>query len=866
MTNRSQLGYIPPETISSEKALKLLRYMNTSLSIRLNVHEKIPRPFQKWRVESGRATFIVDDEFEVDLLSFVEDSSEQWHFIDLRLLFSPAPSITVGSQFHLALKGILDHRLRENLQDGLEECYNYLHNFTLTHKINVLREQAHELVRAGWAGSLKIDSVHRGLVVQYWTDKPGKKNWLEIGINSNKPKNGKVSWRGPPISSLAVKWYRQNVEVTGVDLHVDWKKLSMEKVLKHVIARHVEHLLSTAHQALNPAITTKATYSANEPSDCRLEASLGSGDVTTLSIEPVTGNYVLQPITSQSSGAEKALNHPQQAANTGTILMQLLARSVTERIKKIAQQIGWRLMARQSLRLDVIREAVQLNVSEFALFWPRGWPSSWALAALVDASGESWWIFELGSKGSTIESTRQINREGPHGHAPPVNRSTLAATERTAVNTLAYHVTTQKLAKQGKSYGLFDKFAQSGHNSSPKGVARGFELHLKTEQLLASRQVELPWLEPMVHLVCYGLRSITRNVRYVASGTMLPDAAADIQKLMSASPQEDFTFTESGVFQLKLSTPFGGEVITELKTRLRALDRLRSFASIIQKRHMRLMSSSLQQVQFQYGFRLSATVNFEEASEISILFGNDNPHKRIKCFLTDQVNDKLPEDEELPIEGDPGLDKFCSSLLFTRSLVVALQAIETQQPGNYRNPFIHNHALGTYRITYANPLCSFDVRVHAKDDKVLWQIEDNESKPADFRPKDERSPNFKRPEALKQALQKLYREQSGRWYGVRTGIIAEVDGIGGALMKLHETVLSCYVEGGFKQESPSNPGPPPAPTGAPPTNKPNSKGPGSGPKPNGGGAAPNGKMPPAKMNSTGAKPTTGSKREIITID
>ena len=853
------MGYIPPETISSEKALKLLRYMNTSLSIRLNVHENLPRPFQKWRVESGRATFIVDEEFELDLISFVEDTSEQWHFIDLRLLFSPAPSIAVGSQFQLQLKGIVDQILREKCESGLDECFRWLHNFILTHKINVLRSQAYELVRAGWTGSLKIESVHRGLVVQYWIDKPGKKNWIEIGINSNKPKNGKVSWRGPPIPSLAVRWFRQGAHVKDADLHFDWKTLSMERLLKHVVARHIAHLLRTTQQTLHRAIVAKATFSDSEPSECRLEASLGSGETTTLSVEPVTGDYVVQPITSQSPGAEAALNRPQEASNTAAIVAQLLARSVIERIKKIAHQVGWRSVARQSLRLDAVKEAVKLDVSQYALFSPRAWTPTWALAALVDASGESWWIVELASNGSTIKSTRRIAIEGPEGRAPPINRTTLAGIGRIAVHTLAYHVTARALDKQGNAYSLGDEFAQCRHNSPSRNVMRGWVLHVKTADLLASKSDESGWLEPAMRVMCQGLRANSRDIWHIASGTMLPDAAADMQRLMSASPQKNFSFSEGGNFHILISTPFGEEVVTELKARLRDLDRLRSFATILERRKMPLRSSSLQQVQFQYGQHSSAVVKFDEGDNVKIQFGNNNPHKRIERLLSALVNEIPPTIDKLPIDGNSGLDRLCATLMLTRPLLSTLEEIVAQQPGNYNNPAIHPHDIGTYRITYANPICSFDIRLRSKEDRALWVVEDNESKLPEFRPKGERPPNFKRPETLKTALQKLYKESGERWYGIRTGIIADIDGIPGALRRLHETVLSCYVEGGFKQE-PSNggtPAPAAALQGQP------KKGP--GPKPHVGNA-PNGKMVPGKMNAGSGKPPTGVKHEPITID
>jgi mediator of RNA polymerase II transcription subunit 14 len=53
---------------------------------------------------------------------------------------------------------------------------------------------------------------------------------------------------------------------------------------------------------------------------------------------------------------------------------------------------------------------------------------------------------------------------------------------------------------------------------------------------------------------------------------------------------------------------------------------------------------------------------------------------------------------------------------------------------------------------------------------------------------------------LKFALQRLFRARDERWWGVRTGIVADIDGVPDALRKLNEAIIGCYVEGGVKQE------------------------------------------------------------------
>ncbi|CAI6338842.1 unnamed protein product [Periconia digitata] len=787
------MGYSPPNPISSENALDLMRYMNTSLYIRLTVHEKLPRHLQKWRVGSGRATFIVENEFEFDVMSFVEDTSEQWHFIDFRVLFSPAPVIDVDSRFLRELKLMMDSNLATEGK-GLEECFNFLHNFTLTHKISVLRAQANEISRGAWAGSLRVESPHRQLVLYYWTDKPGKKSWLEIGISSNRSKNGTESWRGPSIPSLTTRWFRQGVEVKDTDIKIDWNDISAERTLKHVIALHVGHLIRTARAGMDQNSVVKEYISTSEPADCMLEASMGASvNKITLSVQPANGRYILQPITMVSAQAEHAINRPHNPPSPSKVVTQLLAQSLVSLVHRCAQQLGWQQIAQQSLRHDTVKMATKQDVIQFAVYRPRGWSaqggSKWAIAAVVNAAGETWWLCEMGPTNSTIEFAQQILMEKPKGQSR-IDRSTLSAIARVAVSTLAFHVNIQMLKREQMKHTLANDFAEQRPNTT-KGVIRGWVLHLKTSELLATKTGEDPWLEPNIRLVCHGLRMQSHSVWHIAVGTMIPAVAADMKKLMASSPQLNFNFSDNGHFQILLDTPFGEEVISKLKLRLRDIYRLRIFATILRKRKMLLVSSSLGHVKFQYGKDLWATVRFDTGDEVRVEFCKSAPHIRIQRLLNNILNDKSLTAASNR-GGIVGLDRFCTSLLLTRPILTAFDGIEASNAKTFGNPIIHAHAIGVYRITYANPICSFDIRLKPKGDKALWLIEDNDKKPADLRPKNQRAPNYKRREDLTTALRTLFWKREDLWYGVGSGIIAELDGIPDALKHLNETVVAYH--------------------------------------------------------------------------
>jgi mediator of RNA polymerase II transcription subunit 14 len=793
------LGYIPPDPVSSEQALKLLRYMNTSLSIRLNVHETLPRHLRNWRIQSGRATFVVGDELEFDVMSFVEDASEQWFFIDLRLLFSPAPTIAVGSRFYMQLKAQADFVLKDK---GLTGLFDFLNNFILTHKISVLRSQAVGLVRAGWAGSLKVEPVHRLLVVSYWTNRPGKKNWIEIGISNNRPKNGKVSWRGSPIPSLTTRWFRQGKQVENANFKFDWKHLSMEKIIKRVIARHTNEILRSTRESFNPNMTASAHLSEVDPVDCTLQASLGTKSTSvTLSLEPVTGNYILRPATAVTARAESAFNQGREPAQMANVLTQVLAQTLLILIQKNAQQLGWQPVARQSLHQQVVTAAVKLDILSFALYWPRGWSSRWALGAIIDASGESWWVFEIGANGNTIEYAEQIKMDRPDGSSLPINRDTLASLERVAVQLLSFRVTVRQLEKEKKMYSLRDDFRQLGVSAR---LFRQWALHVQTPDLLLEKSGAEPWLEADIKITCEGLKAGGQNVWHIAAGRVVKAAATDMQKLMAASPKNSFKFLEDGTFKILLTTPFGQDILGELRARLRDVDRLRTFATTLQKRSMRLASSSLQKVQFEYGPSPHvAAIDFSSENEVAIDIPPSNPAYRVYKHLTEIANDRSPALPIIEPSDTNGLDRFCSALIMTRSLLKVLRQLEHRSPGNIRNPAIHAHSIFKYRLTYENPVCSFDVRLQYKEDRLYWFVEDNiRSKSADRMPTPERAPGHRRLDNLVAKLKELFSEQGAGWFGTRSGMVAELDAISDALTKLDECVQSCKMEGGYRAPPP----------------------------------------------------------------
>ena len=70
--------------------MKILRNINAHLSIRLGLHETLPPHFRDYKIASGRASFAVTDEFEIDLAIGDEDMKSQLYVIDVRPMFEPS--------------------------------------------------------------------------------------------------------------------------------------------------------------------------------------------------------------------------------------------------------------------------------------------------------------------------------------------------------------------------------------------------------------------------------------------------------------------------------------------------------------------------------------------------------------------------------------------------------------------------------------------------------------------------------------------------------------------------------------------------------------------------------------------------------
>jgi len=396
-----ELDFIPPKPLTASEILKQLEELNTVLSIRLNIHEhdNMPFHFSNYSISSGRVTFHVFGEFDVDLAVASEDPETQFWFIDLRFTFLPQPT-NMDSSLRFQIEQKINDVL---LQDGLIGCYKYLHELVLTRKILELRRQAMDLVRGKWIEGLKIEQLNRAISIQYWVDRyaKGPKSWILIAVHSGKPKHGRPHPKDT--SRLFIRWFRDGTENSEDDVLFDTTTLSTEDLLETVIARHVNHILTSLHDRLRSRPIFAATESsvkltafANNPAQSVLVLQLTHSQQMTIKIEPTSGRFILGPALPRIADAEYKLNTFSQdpISDAHNHIDVLRCTLIIEELHIYATSVGWRRNMGPRFRPEALKPLLPEDALQTAWFQRAGWMPNWYLAITSGRSGETYWLFE----------------------------------------------------------------------------------------------------------------------------------------------------------------------------------------------------------------------------------------------------------------------------------------------------------------------------------------------------------------------------------------------------------------------------------------------------------------------------------------
>ncbi|KAH8905187.1 mediator complex subunit MED14 [Coniochaeta sp. PMI_546] len=726
-----ELGYIEPPPPTPAEQLHWMENLNTLLSVRLTLdeYEKIPYHFRNYSIQSGRVTFKVEGEFEVDLTIADEDSEKQFWFIDFRFLFKPAPD-----ELSERLRLFLEDKVNEALAtDGLARCYQFLHGFTLTHQITEFTRQAIELSRSRWVDSLKIERLNRAMSVQYWQSRPqiGLKSWIILGTHS-----GKKAQDDPSATShLFLRWFRDNKEVKDLDISVDSTNISAERILKTVIARHVEHILSSIHSKLltfprfsKREASLRLTISRDEPADSQLVMRLSRDNELTVKIDPVTGSFALSPTTRVITQGERQLNTngKDPVAEGHIILEKTRCFHTMEELTRRGRSMGW-LTHSPGVKPDELRPLVAIR-DTFQTLWLRrsGWKPDWSVLVIMSLGGDKWWLVQTSETPEGVRRIKSFTSINITGQPRPTEEFfhnlnifatgmisqivDLKVLEERGIKHVERSQSNHALPAQIRLPAVYVRLSEivpglTQKNGSTKGWAVDYvKITFKGAQQSADgNSATQPGDAGQPRVGLGSIRAVSDATITVADKTKFRDLKGNVDS--------DVTFnTRVGEFVLHLRQEIGTSLIDTLASRLQAIGRLVDFVDAMRKSGGGIVCESvtMREIVFSYGDgllaqsedvtqehpRWMARLDLTSGPDIKISLDKGNPHLRVLDLLEALANSENLRD--LP-----------HHLKLTFSMLKSLEGIEDSwakiAENNDGGVDIHHWSLDYTTITYLLP-------------------------------------------------------------------------------------------------------------------------------------------------------------------
>lgn len=770
--------------------------INTLLTIRLNLHEKVPPYFERYTIADGRVTFRVEDEFELDLSIADEDPSSQFFFVDFRFLFSPCMTEIPEGRLRDEIERKTNDVLR---QEGLTGCYNYLHNLVLTHKIQILTDQAEELGRGRWSENLLIERVHRSVVVQYWLNRPGGKNWVEIGIKRSKPER-RLFPTGRVTTEIALRWHRNGKEVLDHGIRIDVGDLSMEWILKEVIAIHTNYVFRETKRRLREfpiyskkILPVKHRASATEPTDCSLRVGITGSAVVEIVQEPVSGAFALIPPSNLHGRAERDLNSLRDpAVEASSRIAHLRCASAIDRAEERIRILGWHSLRTYNPSQEIVKKFFGADVMRLSFFKHPSWNEDWIFAITMSMSGDSWWVVETRNTAKTpdsIDIARGPNQLFQTAFKVPVAASDLSVVdpsppvlkklERTAAALIAQFADCRELASLGVHHQPHVSAERPDDLSVPDLlICFNPEKQGRKEQTLPpllrtpKSKRHLPWCHEIVRLSFRGLSGSPHNSVFTLICGRLVTPIPNIDKLTTNMDASIAFHPTSGAFRFRLSTPVGQSCVPATLERFQRIECLVRFLETIRRYNLQCLTISLSDLTFIYATdatsgALTAKISFASDMPMGISFPPLNPHIRIQDFLTSMLNTHR------------GFDHVTVLLRNTLPLLRAFVTLESaeRKPGSLLH--ILPRSATWYRVRYENPGLVYEIRLRQRNDQAFWYsiaiVSGSLSKGNSI-------------DMTTHVWRAVCRDKGPGWQGMTGGVMAEIEGVEELILRIDEVL------------------------------------------------------------------------------
>ncbi|OQO05190.1 hypothetical protein B0A48_08210 [Cryoendolithus antarcticus] len=730
-----EFGYLPPPQITAQDLLKTLREMNVMLAARLNLHEDVPTVFESYSIANGRATFVVPAEFEVDLAVIDEEVTSSFFFIDIRFLFkSSAESMDGALREHFEVE--VNRAIRDN---GLQGCYDTLHNFVLTHKINILHQQAGDLHKGRWYDTIKVDRMRRNLVVQYWTGRPGKKHWLEFGIASGAGTGKTVRKVESPV--ISVRWFQSSVEVKDTGLDIDWQQICLEDILLQTTAKHALAMLTAARSGMQTLTSglLGMSMSVDVAEDSAVEHVLALRfpplqRELRLSILPIDGQYSIAPPSAAAAHAQQRLNED-STIDVPRRLASTLSAVTFETMHREATNLRWTQLA------DLARQG-NLNALFGSDHWQwrayvpnTSWGIDWAIGLTISPTGLKWWTVQLETasdgNGRIVTLAHELSMSADTESVP--SRKLLLQVARQAVAQVSFTVISLQLQTMQIPFRV-EK--QKPMSSDPSSATQRRTVMFIQFSKLVKRYPDKKWkpwaLEP-VRVTHHGVErkpgdddSTTLRCRHDLRLALKEGTFTRLRQHLRRSQDRSISISTSGGLAIRLSTALGAPFIDQLQDHLASIYRLDRYVSILHNAQARCDTVSLGNLSFTYKSSSSyrAHLTFPSTStqrtRLRLEPPDSNPHARIRIHLENSLNTARSQ----PFE------QFVTLLLLTLPLLTAPCLAG-------RSVLLQPRSASWYSLKYLSPLpaVTFTLRIRVKSNsstgsgqELKWHIEQERTK------------------------------------------------------------------------------------------------------------------------------------------
>lgn len=637
-----------------------------------------------------------------------------------------------------------------------------------------------------WSENLRIEAVHRSLVVQYWLNRPGGKNWMEIGIKRQKGRTAAHARRKQDVPQIALRWFRGGKLVTDTHIEVETTVLSLENTLKQVIAAHTTKILQEMAVRIGDGLLyserllkLKYSGSRSEPLDTSLLVQFTPSKAIKMVQNPVTGRFALSPASPLYNRAEQALNAlPNPGVEAPPRIAILRCTVAQEEVETFARGIGWEKANILDPGQEAVRRHFPRDASRFAFFRRPTW-NSWVLAYTTSRMGDSWWIVELERSEDEVETSNSVEHPIQSASRTPkavfkipmnefkslmtdASYSTLAQIECMAVAMISKYADSRQLVHEK----IRHQFRRHCTNLSE---AESAVLHMRLSQkrspamLQTCSPMDLPWINEAVALAFQGLDPTTNSAIHTASGR-LKTPISNIKSLASTRDRPSSLHPKSGAFAFRLLSSVGESTIPMVIQRLSSIDRLIYFLNSIRTHKLSCHEVSLKHVEFVYASApspLKAKLYLSADAPQRITLEKENPHVRIQDFISSIIS------------SPDGLSQAIRLLRITLPLLRALARIEASYPSE--QVMVLPRSATTYEVRYQNPRGCYDIMLRSRRDESMWMVRDRTV-----------NNNGEGIEQVIEGMKRLRRAKAEGWRGMRDGIVASVFGVEDLLGKIDE--------------------------------------------------------------------------------